>query len=176
MSDFREQSNKDLDLGAKAYQVGDYETAIRYYEKSADAGNVIALSNLGDCYYYGRSIPVDKTKAKECWDKAAIFGDIAAIYKLGDMYRNGDLLKNLDYSHALYLRAFELALEAEDIYTSPDAYLRMLKYYPEDIEEYADIRDIAESCVAMIETRIAKGDQYSDKVLREAREILDKLD
>ena len=44
MSDFREQSNKDLDLGAKAYQAGDYETAIRYYEKSADAGNVIALS------------------------------------------------------------------------------------------------------------------------------------
>lgn len=72
MSDFREQSNKDLDLGAKAYQAGDYETAIRYYEKSADAGNVIALSNLGYCYYYGRSIPVDKTKAKECWDKAAI--------------------------------------------------------------------------------------------------------
>ena len=152
MSDFREQSNKDLDLGAKAYQAGDYETAIRYYEKSADAGNVIALSNLGYCYYYGRSIPVDKTKAKECWDKAAIFGDIAAIYKLGDMYRNGDLVKNLDYSHALYLRAFELALEAEDIYTSPDAYLRMLKYYPEDIEEYADIRDIAENCIAMIET------------------------
>ena len=78
---------------------------------------------------------MDKTKAKECWDKAAIFGDIAAIYKLGDMYRNGDLVKNLDYSRALYLRAFELALEAEDIYTSPDAYLRMLKYYPEDIEE-----------------------------------------
>ena len=49
MSDFREQSNKDLDLGAKAYQAGDYETAIRYYEKSADAGNVIALSNLGYC-------------------------------------------------------------------------------------------------------------------------------
>ena len=52
----------------------------------------------------------------------------------------------------------------------------MLKYYPEDIEEYADIRDIAENCIAMIETRIAKGDQYSNKVLREAREILDKLD
>ena len=70
----------------------------------------------------------------------------------------------------------ERALEAEDIHTSPDAYLRMLKYYPEDIEEYADIRDIAENCIAMIETRIAKGDQYSNKVLREAREILDKLD
>lgn len=176
MEDFREQSNKDLDLGAQAYQNRDYATAIKYYEKSANAGNVIALSNLGYCYYYGRSIPVDKTKAKECWEKAAIFGDIAAIYKLGDMYRNGDLAKNPDYSHALYLRAFELALEAEDIYTSPDAYLRMLKYHPEDISEYADIKDIAEECVAMIEARIADGDHYSDKVLKEARSILESLD
>ncbi len=65
-----------LNKGADAYQAGDYETAIRLYQKSADMGNITALSNLGYCYYYGRSIPVDKTKAKECWEKAAIFGDI----------------------------------------------------------------------------------------------------
>ena len=52
----------NLNIGAEAYQKGDYETAIKYYEKSANAGNVIALSNLGYCYYYGRSIPVDKQK------------------------------------------------------------------------------------------------------------------
>ncbi len=176
MADIREQSDRDLNIGAKAYQNKDFETAIKYYEKAANAGNVIALSNLGYCYYYGRSIPVDKMKAKEYWDKAAIFGDIAAIYKLGDMYRNGDLEENPDYSHALYLRAFELALDAEDIYVSPDAFLRMLKYYPEDIGQYADIRNIAEECVAMIEARIADGDHYSDKVLKDAKEILEGLD
>ena len=42
----------------------DYEKAISLYEKSASLGNVTALSNLGYCYYYGRSIPVDKEKAK----------------------------------------------------------------------------------------------------------------
>ena len=73
-----------LNKGADAYQAGDYETAIRLYQKSADMGNITALSNLGYCYYYGRSIPIDKTKAKECWDKAAIFGDIPSVYKLGE--------------------------------------------------------------------------------------------
>lgn len=58
-------------------------------------GNVTALSNLGYCYYYGRSIPVDKEKAKSYWEEAAIFGDIPAVYKLGDMYRNGDLPKRI---------------------------------------------------------------------------------
>lgn len=170
------QDEIDLDIGAEAYQRRDYETAIKFYRKSADAGNVVALSNLGYCYYYGRSIPVDKVKAKECWEKAAILGDIAAVYKLGDMYRNGDLPQNPEYSHALYRRAFDMAWECYDIYVCPDAYLRMLKYYPEDLQEYTeDIRIIGEECVRMIEERIAKGDHYSVKVLKEAKEVLERL-
>ncbi len=166
----------NLNIGAEAYQKGDYETAIKYYEKSANAGNVIALSNLGYCYYYGRSIPVDKKKAKECWEKAAILGDIAAVYKLGDMYRNGEIEKNLEYSRALYVRAFEMALESDDIGVCPDAFLRMLKYYPEEIEQYYYTqKEIAKSCVSMLEERIAKGDNYSGKVLKEANAILQKL-
>lgn len=66
------QDEMDLNTGAMAYQQGDYKTAITYYTKAAEAGNVIALSNLGYCYYYGRSIPVDKVKAKECWERASI--------------------------------------------------------------------------------------------------------
>ena len=171
------QDEIDLDIGAEAYQRKDYDTAIRFYQKSADAGNVTALSNLGYCYYYGRSVPVDKVKAKECWEEAAILGDIAAVYKLGDMYRNGDLPQNLAYSHALYRRAFDMALECLDIYVCPDAYLRMLKYYPEDLKEYAgNVRNIGEECVRMLEERIAMGDHYSGKVLQEAKEVLERLE
>lgn len=67
-----------LNKGADAYQAGDYETAIRLYQKSADMGNITALSNLGYCYYYGRSFPVDKTKAKECWERRLF----SAIFRL----------------------------------------------------------------------------------------------
>ena len=169
------QDEMDLNTGAMAYQQGDYKTAITYYTKAAEAGNVIALSNLGYCYYYGRSIPVDKVKAKECWERASIFGDIAAVYKLGDMYRNDDLKKNIAYSHALYRRAFEMALESEDIYVCPDAYLRMLRYYPEEIDHYADRQTIAEDCVSMLKKRIEDGDRYSDKLLKEAEDFLQKI-
>ena len=166
-----------LNDGADAYQRGDYETAIRLYKKSADMGNITALSNLGYCYYYGRSIPVDKDKARECWEKAAILGDIAAVYKLGDMYRYGDLPQNLDFSHALYKRAFILATDnSENYYVAPDAFLRMLKYYPDDIAEmgYSKLT-IALSCVTGIKKRIAEGDNYSAKVLADAKTVLLKL-
>lgn len=166
-----------LNEGADAYQRGDYETAIRLYKKSADMGNITALSNLGYCYYYGRSIPVDKDKARECWEKAAILGDIAAVYKLGDMYRYGDLPQNLDFSHALYKRAFILATDnSENYYVAPDAFLRMLKYYPDDISDkgYSKI-EIALSCITGIKKRIAEGDNYSEKALKEAKAILLRL-
>ena len=166
-----------LNEGVDAYQRGDYETAIRLYKKSADMGNITALSNLGYCYYYGRSIPVDKDKARECWEKAAILGDIAAVYKLGDMYRYGDLPQNLDFSHALYKRAFILATDnSENYYVAPDAFLRMLKYYPDDIAEMGYSRlTIALSCVTGIKKRIAEGDNYSEKALKEAKAILLRL-
>lgn len=166
-----------LNEGADAYQRGDYETAIRLYKKSADMGNITALSNLGYCYYYDRSIPVDKDKARECWEKAAILGDIAAVYKLGDMYRYGDLPQNLDFSHALYKRAFILATDnSENYYVAPDAFLRMLKYYPDDIAEmgYSKLT-IALSCVTGIKKRIAEGDNYSAKVLTDAKAVFLKL-
>lgn len=67
-----------LNKGADAYQAGDYETAIRLYQKSADMGNITALSNLGYCYYYGRSIPIDKSKLKNV-GKRRLF---SAIFRL----------------------------------------------------------------------------------------------
>ena len=78
-----------LNEGADAYQRGDYETAIRLYKKSADMGNITALSNLGYCYYYGRSIPVDKDKARRLFSEIlrlfislAICIDTATCHKI----------------------------------------------------------------------------------------------
>ncbi|MCD8315289.1 MAG: sel1 repeat family protein [Firmicutes bacterium] len=166
-----------LNAGAAAYQQGDYETAVKLYKKAAAMGNVTALSNLGYCYYYGRSIPVDKDMAKKFREQAAIFGDIAAIYKLGDMYRFGDLKKSIEYSNALYCRAFELSLESEDIYVYPDAILRMLQYCPEILDKGEfDKTELAKHCVEGIRERIEDGDNYSGKVLQKAEAILNRLE
>ena len=45
--------------GAEAYRQGDYSTAVRYYKRAAARGDSVALSNLGYCYYYGRSVAQD---------------------------------------------------------------------------------------------------------------------
>lgn len=168
------QDELDLNAGAEAYQKGDFAAAVTFYRKAADAGNVIALSNLGYCYYYGRSIPVDKEKARECWEKAAILGDICAVYKLGDMYRNGDLKENTAYSKALYRRAYDMTSECADIYSYPDVYLRMLKYCSEDFDKDT-LKEIARACVEGLEMRIAEGDRYSGKLLAEAKAIWNKI-
>ena len=82
--------------GAEAYRQGDYSTAVRYYKRAAARGDSVALSNLGYCYYYGRSVAQDKEKARQFWEQAAAYGDVAAIYKLGDMHQNSDIERNPD--------------------------------------------------------------------------------
>lgn len=168
------QDEIDLNNGAEAYQKGDFKTAVDLYTKSAQAGNVTALSNLGYCYYYGRSIPVDKEKAKECWTKAALMDDVCAIYKLGDMYRNGDLPKDEKFAKNLYVKAYLIAKEEIDDWTYPDAVLRILKYCRDEYDN-SFLKEIACQAIECFEYRIREGDRYSDKLLEEMKRIYEQL-
>ncbi len=168
------QDEPDLQAGVDAYRKGDYETAVMYYRRSADAGNVTALSDLGYCYYYGRSIPVDKERARDCWEAAAVLGDVCAIYKLGDLHRNGDLPVNERLARMYYELAYRRAKETRDPECYPDACLRVLKYCP-DVIPAGERRSVSEEIVQMLEKRIAEGDTLSDGVLEEARQIRDRL-
>ena len=51
----------------------------------------------------------------------------------------------------------------------------MMKYYPDELEEYGDKLAIALKCIQGIKKRIAEGDQYSQKVLQDAKECLLKI-
>ena len=164
------QDELDLDAGSAAYSEGDYETAFALYKKSAEAGNVTALSNLGYCYYYGRSIPVDKAKAHECWEKAAILGDVCAIYKVGDMYRNGDLPKDEVFAKEMYMKAFHDSLGFMDLNCYPDAFLRVLKYCPEMFGALT-LNDIAQKCREGFQARVDGGDKFAVKLLEQAEEL-----
>lgn len=167
------QDVQDLKEGNGAYQQGDYATAVRLYRKAAEAGNVEALSNLGYCYYYGRSIPVDKDAARECWEEAAVLGDVCAIYKLGDMYRNGDLPVNMKRATAYYRRAFQMASVTRDIGCYPDCCLRMVKYCSGDFTN-EQLLALCEDAIHGLEERISQGDTLSDSVLQEAKELRGK--
>ncbi|MBR6252688.1 MAG: sel1 repeat family protein [Clostridia bacterium] len=80
------ESNFINNKGAKLYQEETYEESIEYYRLAAAMGNAQSISNLGYCYLYGRSIPINVDLAIQYFKIAAKRGVIDAIYKLGDIY------------------------------------------------------------------------------------------
>jgi TPR repeat protein len=58
-----QRADELLNKGAALYQKHQYAEAMTYYQQAAELGSVTAMSNLGYCYYYGRSVPVDYQQA-----------------------------------------------------------------------------------------------------------------
>jgi len=76
----------DFDKGLKAYQSGDYKTALAEWTPLAEQGHVIAQYNLGYFYDEGLGVPENDKKATGWYTKAADQGNILAQKQLGDMY------------------------------------------------------------------------------------------
>ena len=67
----------------------DAATAVQWYRKAADQGNVHAEAELGYFYLIGKGVPQDPAEAAR-WDRmAADRGDAAAQNNLGQLYENG---------------------------------------------------------------------------------------
>lgn len=75
--------------GVDALDQGDYETAIREFTASAEAGLSVAQFNLGVMYYAGRGVQRDYQKAYYWIREAAEQGHINAQFNLGTLYYNG---------------------------------------------------------------------------------------
>lgn len=86
------QSNKYIwkDYYWGNQEEGDYELAVKYYEKAAELGNVSAAYMLGKCYYKGDGLNKDEHKAIDYLTKAADLGNLDAIRFLGNCYLNSE--------------------------------------------------------------------------------------
>jgi TPR repeat protein len=62
-----------------------YEKAVEWFQKSAEKGNPVALSDLADCYLEGKGASQDKSKALEYYRKAASKGYFAGLRKVEKM-------------------------------------------------------------------------------------------
>lgn len=78
-----------LDKGSKYYTEENYALAIEYYRLAAAMGSMQAVSNLGYCFMYGRSIPPNMDLALAYFQISAAAGVIDSLYKLGDIYEDG---------------------------------------------------------------------------------------
>ena len=79
-------------LEAKAdeyYNKKDYNSAVQYYHKAAQAGKAFSQMRIGYCYESGQGVTKDIAEAVKWYRKAAEQGDSQAQHNLGYCYRNG---------------------------------------------------------------------------------------
>jgi TPR repeat protein len=79
----------DFEKGLKAYQSGDYQTALHEWRPLAEQGDAKAQNNLGVMYEKGLGVPQDYAEAVKWYRKAAEQGDARAQNNLGVMYAAG---------------------------------------------------------------------------------------
>mgnify|MGYP001394367811 CR=1 FL=1 len=69
---------QDFQNGVRAYQSGDYATALREFKALAEQGNAGAQSTIAGMYALGRGVPDDNARAYTCFAIAAAQGDARA--------------------------------------------------------------------------------------------------
>ena len=91
----------DFKTGEKAYQSGDYATALREWQPLAEQGQAGPQYQLGLLYGNGKGVTKDDAKARLWHEKAAIQGHTEAQVNLGIllMYARGG---QQDYKMAVY--------------------------------------------------------------------------
>lgn len=96
--------------GDRCYSFGDYDTAVKYYQRAVDidAGNVRAMSRLGSMYRRGLGVKRNLKTALDWYMKAASTGDGGAIFNVGSFFLAGDGVKR---SYPEAMKWFELASE-----------------------------------------------------------------
>lgn len=81
----------------------DVNKEIEWYTKAAEAGDDLAMRNLGATYYFGEGVPKDYDKAFYWFTKSDKAGDIVARYYVGECYEYGrGVDKNTKKAEAIY--------------------------------------------------------------------------
>ena len=69
--------------GLETGQRGEDDELIQYHMMQADSGDVSALTNIGDLYYYGaRGMPRDMGASFQHYERAAAAGNSGALAKI----------------------------------------------------------------------------------------------
>ncbi|WP_428743079.1 T9SS type A sorting domain-containing protein [Tenacibaculum sp.] len=79
----------------------DYIKAFQLFKKSAEQGNVSAMTDLGVLYKYGKGCKLNYNKAIKWFKKATEKGNSKAAYSLGYMYLKGFGTVKQDYNKAI---------------------------------------------------------------------------
>lgn len=119
------------DKGACFYYDGDFACAVEYYRLAAAMGDTRAVSNLGYCYLYGRSIEPNLSLAIAYFQIAAKAKDVDAAYKLGDIYGSPKWgVMDKEKSVYYYTVAAETLMDSRWLDPDMVRWAKELQYYP----------------------------------------------
>ncbi|MFR0612871.1 tetratricopeptide repeat protein [Lactobacillus porci] len=171
------------DHGAACYRAGDYARAVEYYRLAAALGEATAISNLGYCFLYGRSIARNRDLAIAYFKIAARKGNVNAMYKLGDIYSSSkwgveDRQRSIEY----YEQAVEQLLGPAWAFAA-DLHLAVKRLLPHPSLCYALgreylTRDLDLACQFLLlahvgyQIFIEGGEDYYCKADREVEDLL----
>jgi len=144
-------SNYINNKGAKLYAPESYAQSVEYYRLAAAMGNAHAISNLGYCYLYGRSVKSELSLAIAYFKTAAQRRNVDAAYKLGDIYGSDKWgVKDKELSVYYYRMAASFVIDEEwENYSNTVAYNYELQKYPS-------------LCYALGREMSKGGDMYTD--------------
>lgn len=94
-------TGSDLDDGKRAYDNGDFATALRKWSLLADQGNGQALCLVGSMFFDGKGVKQDKQAAATFFRFAADAGSAESELRLATMYMTGDGVRK-DADNSLY--------------------------------------------------------------------------
>ncbi|MDX2145962.1 MAG: caspase family protein, partial [Planctomycetota bacterium] len=89
-----------LARGVDHYRRKDYAEAMKWYRKAADAGEALAMNNIGLLYHNGKGVTQDYAEAMRWYRKAADAGEAGARGNIGVLYANGQGVTQ-DYAEAM---------------------------------------------------------------------------
>lgn len=75
--------------GSAAFNVGDYDNAVKYWEQAAELEHLDALNNLATLYSDESKGHLNYQKARKYFEKAADMGSAYALFYLGQLYEYG---------------------------------------------------------------------------------------
>jgi TPR repeat protein len=76
--------------GFKAYESGDYATALKEFLPLAEKGQVSAQAAVGQMYFEGKGVSPDPKEAAKWLEPAAKAGNARAQFLLGKLYLSGE--------------------------------------------------------------------------------------
>ena len=106
--------------------------ALKWYEKSANAGNALGEASLGALYYDGKGVSKDSAKAFQLFEKSAMKNDVRGMTGLAMCYYKGDgIAKD-------YVKAYEILkriVQVDDKQESALKILGLCYYYGHGVEK-----------------------------------------